>query len=251
MIVEIINQEYYEQVYYSYQVEGRGLLSSEQLISAFNKECMTYSEILGPLLPKDKSVKCIDCACGYGNFLYFLKNQGYANIIGVDSDPRQIALTKSLKIDAIIGNATHAPSEYRDLGVISALDFIEHLDKNTAVKFLESCFDSLLPGGILIIKCPCTDGFTGSHDLGNDLTHRWGGTSNMISQLLYTVGFSDVNIFDPSLPNFPNTSRRKILFKTRKIARKIFSIQLKILGITIPNVWSSSLYAVARKSALK
>ena len=240
-------QEYYEEIYYGHQVEGRGLLTTAQLQQTFDTTSDLYDEILGPLLPTDKMEVCVDCACGYGNFLYFLRRNGFANTTGYDTDRRQVELAKSIQLNAILGNALEAPRAVTNAGLIAAIDFIEHLDKSTAVRFLQDCHASLRVGGMLIVQCPCADGFTGSHDLCNDLTHRWAASSNMLGQLLRTVGFSKVKILDLTVPEYPTAMKRKILFACRRFARRLLYFPLRLLGISPPKIWANSQIAIAWK----
>jgi SAM-dependent methyltransferase len=237
--------EYYEKVYYSRQVEGRGLTSPQDLKRAFDAMADHYNEVLLPLLPPSHDAACLDLACGYGNFLYYLRQRGYSQAQGVDLDPRQANLARSLHLHVEVLDAQTALARGQQFDLISTFDLIEHLDKNAAVRLLEAAHLALRPDGRLIVQCPCADGFTGCHDLCNDLTHKWAPTSNMLGQLLRTVGFRDVRIIDLSLPPFPNRMSRRIKYALRHFARKCFSIQLKILGIKPPSIWSNSVLAVA------
>jgi SAM-dependent methyltransferase len=247
MFVEQPVFEEYERVYYGYQTQGRGLLSAEQLGVAFEQQSQTYAELFGNLLPPDKSILCLDYGCGYGNFLYFLRQQGYHHCVGIDSDARQVELARSLTLEARVGNVLTEVESFTHVGLIAAFDLIEHLDKNSAVYFLKSALASLSSGGMMVIQCPCADGLNGSHDIYNDYTHKWGASSNMLSQLLYTVGFERVIVLDPSLPGFPNSIQRKIFLALRRSARKISGVFLRLLGVKIPPIWGSSQVALAWK----
>ena len=239
--------EHYERIYYGYQVQGRGAHTPEDLIAQFRTAISAYNEAIGPLLPSEKTVSCLDLGCGSGNWLYFLRQRGYANARGVDMDPKQVELARSLGLSAEVEDVTSALERSERLGLISALDVIEHLDKNSAVRFLERIYAHLEPGGMLVLKCPCADGFCGVHDLCNDLTHRWAPSSNMLSQLLRAVGFENGRVIDLSLPPYPTGARRKALLCLRRVARWLTKTWLHLLGVAPGPVWSSSLMAVAWK----
>lgn len=131
--------------------------------------------------------------------------------------------------------------------MVSAFDLIEHLDKNDAVRLLESAVIALRDDGMLIIQCPCADGFSGAHDLCNDLTHRWAPSSNMLRQLLMTVGFKRVQLIDMTLPPYPQGMQRKLMMTTRKVLRKLTVLWLRLIGVHPPRVWSNSVVAIAWK----
>lgn len=247
LMTKLSKLEPYEEVYYSFQTQARGLLRPEELIAAFDQKVNTYDEMFFNILPTEKNVKCIDCGCGYGNFLYYLCAKGYTEVTGFDLDPIQVSLAVSLGLNAKIGNAIQEIAKMQNIGLISALDFIEHLDKNQAVCFLQSALRALIPDGMLILRCPCADGFSGSHDFCNDLTHKWNASSNMLRQLLKTVGFDRIQILDQTVPPFPGTFARRLFFRLRRAARKVMSPLFLLLGIVVPEVWHPSQIAIAYK----
>lgn len=239
--------EFYEDFYYSYQVQGRGVLNSKDLLSLFEYENKDYDDLIGFALPNNRDIDCLDLGCGYGNFLYYLKSKGFKNTKGFDLDDNQIALAKSLKLNVEKKDVNDAFGNVANYGLISAFDLLEHLDKNKAVKLLLNIYNALNKNGLLILQCPCTDGFTGAHDMTNDLTHKWAATSNMLNQLLMATGFNKVIIIDLTMPPNPKRLGRKIILVLRKISRIIACVFMRLLGIKIPRVWSNSQIAVAWK----
>jgi SAM-dependent methyltransferase len=240
--------EYYEQVCYSYQTVGRGVLTAPDLERTFERMALSYDETVGPFLPADRATPCLDLACGYGNWLYYLRKKGFTNMRGLDLDPKQVELAKALNLPAEIGDIRDALTGASTFGLISAFDLIEHLEKSTAVRMLQQIHASLLPGGVLILQCPCADGFTGAHDICNDMTHKWGASSNMLNGLLRAVGFGEVRIIDTSMAPFPQGAKRKFLRLIRKLVRAGLQITLRAGGVKPPAVWSNSQIAVAWKA---
>jgi 2-polyprenyl-3-methyl-5-hydroxy-6-metoxy-1,4-benzoquinol methylase len=239
--------EEYEQLYYSYQTVGRGLCSKEQLQTSFEQQALHYEELFGPFLEQDQNIQCLDFGCGYGNILYFLRKKGFNNAVGIDSDQEQIKLAQTLGLNAKVGNVLEEIHHFDNVGLMFAFDIIEHLDKNSAISFLKSALQGLQLGGLMVIQCPCADGFSGAHDIYNDYTHKWGASSNMLSQLLYTVGFQKVLILDPTLPQFPASAKRKFFLRSRKVSRQVTALFLRLLGVRVPQVWANSQVALAWK----
>lgn len=237
----------YEKAYYSYQTQARGLLDANALRIRFEKLARWYGGRLRKFLPDSKNALCLDVPCGYGNFLYFLDLKGYLNIAGIDSDEKQIALAKLMKLPAEFGDAFEVLSaEDKSYDLISSLDFIEHLSKDDALMFLQMCYQRLNIGGRLILRAPCADGPFGSHDAWNDITHKWGLTSNVLRTLLEMKGFSDIKILDerPQPTGFVDSVRWLIFLPTKVIADVI----CMGLGMRPPTIWSRSMIAVAYKS---
>lgn len=237
---------YYQERYYSYQTVARGLSTPAELVASFERAAPLYSTLLSRYLPRDKSALCLDIPCGYGNFLYFLLKSGYSRCEGYDLDPRQVELACSIKLPAQCSDAFLAlDRDFGEIGLIASLDFLEHLDKSSAVSFLEACYRSLRQGGVLILRTPCCDGFFGAHDTHNDITHEWGVTSNALHCLLAMVGFASVEFLD-DLPSGdgPIAFARLVACKCARAATA-FALRLMYLGP--PKIWGRSMWAIAIK----
>jgi 2-polyprenyl-3-methyl-5-hydroxy-6-metoxy-1,4-benzoquinol methylase len=232
--------------YYKYQTLARGLLTTESLLSEFKRREKWYNSRLKKFLPTGEDISCLDVACGYGNFLYFLKCKGYVNIQGYDLDPEQVRLARLLGLPAHNSDALNflkTTSETFD--VISALDFIEHISKDDASHFLDLCFSKLKPGGVLIIRTPCADGFFGSHDAANDLTHLWTMTSTVLDTVLKMIGFDRVQVLDEKPQPFK-------IVNVIRLVLYYFSLCFCVLvclgmGLSIPRIWSKSMWGIGYK----
>lgn len=234
----------YQERYYNYQTKARGLLSVESLTSRFEKLRVWYGSHLQKYLPDSKDAQCLDIPCGYGNFLYFLRSEGYRNIAGLDLDENQVSLARMLDLPATRGDVfdvlSKATAQY---DLIASLDFIEHLSKDDALKFIDACRNKLCEGGVFILRTPCADGPFGAHDAWNDLTHQWGMTSNVLQTILELSGFVKVQILDerPQPTDLLNTLRWLFFFPTRAFA----NIFCMALGMRPPRIWTRSMMAVA------
>ena len=56
--------EKYEEFYYSGQVEGRGIVTPEQLHDLFSEHSVIYGEFFGHTLDHLNAFQAIDLACG-------------------------------------------------------------------------------------------------------------------------------------------------------------------------------------------
>lgn len=236
----------HESAYYEYQTKARGLLDRNALQVRFKKLSRWYTCRLKSYLPLDKQAACLDLPCGYGNFLYFLKSHGYKNISGFDLDGQQINLAQLLDLPAKTGDVFEV-LENDDVAydLISSMDFIEHLEKDAALKFLGMCFDRLNSGGKLIIRTPCADGPFGSHDICNDLTHKWGMTANVLQTILEMLGFSEVKVLDERpQPTSVLDFIRWVMFFPAKVFVEAVCVAL---GLMPPRIWTRSMIAVASK----
>jgi SAM-dependent methyltransferase len=171
---------------------------------------------------------------------------GYKFFVGYDLDPHQVQIARSLDLPAQEGDAFRVlEGDTEGLDLISSLDFVEHLSKDNALRFIALCHDHLRPAGVLILRTPCADGPFSGRDAWNDLTHRWTMTSNVLRVILEMHGFERIAILDerPQPSNFVNCLRYLAFFPTRVGA----SLLCHLLGVLPPAIWSSSMWGVAYK----
>jgi len=80
--------------------------------------------------------------------------------------------------------------------VILMIDILEHLTENELFTTLDMVYDSLLPGGKLITHIPNAEGLFGMRIRYGDLTHVRAFTPRSVRQLLTTVGFETIVLFE-------------------------------------------------------
>jgi SAM-dependent methyltransferase len=241
---DVVNS--YREIIYKYQTDIRGLKKPTELLMRFDKMAKWYKYRLKGLLPKDTSANILDIPCGYGNFLYFLKKEGYKNILGVDFDSNQVELANSIGLNAVVGEAALFLSDKHDLyNLVSSIDFVEHLTKAQIPEYLSSCFNALKGGGSLILRTPCCDGIFGARDRYNDLTHETGFTSGLIRSLLRVIGFKDILVLDerPQPYRFVNVLRLSLYVCFTNLTNVFFWS----IGLTPPKVWTTSMWVIAKK----
>lgn len=233
----------YERLYYNYLSRAQGQLDGPALRLRFEKMAKWYACRLGPFLPPGRDAVWLDVPCGCGNFLYFLRSMGYHNVSGYDMDPEQVRLARLLDLPALERDAfvvLEDPSRSFD-GIVSA-DFIEHLSRDQALRFIAGCRARLRPGGVLFLRTPCADGPLGSHDVWNDLTHQWAATSNLMRGILEMFGFDRIMILDER-PQ-PYSILNRVRLAAFHSARLLASAFVLALGLSSPAVWSTSMWAV-------
>jgi len=239
-------EENYEQLSYGFQTQARGLLDADALRRRFAKLAKWYACRLGPHLPRDRDAALLDVPCGWGNFLYFLRLKGYRNVAGYDLDPEQVRLARLLDLPAREGNAIALLFEGdRQFDCIASIDFLEHVSRDDALQFLQSCRARLRPGGTLILRTPCADGPFGAHDLFNDITHQWSLTAGALRTILRMLDYERISILDerPQPYNVVNTLRLMMFYPARLVA----SGMTRALGLDPPEIWSRAMWAIAHK----
>jgi SAM-dependent methyltransferase len=148
---------------------------------------------LGPWMPSDPSVQCLDLACGCGGISYLLEREGFQHTIGVDLCREELEQARQF----VRGELAHADVlEYlqamrsASVDFITAFNFLEHLNKDKLLSILQEARRVLRTGGSLVAMVPNAMSPFGGVTRHWDLTHEWAFTPNNFSQLAALTGFS-------------------------------------------------------------
>ena len=161
-----------------------------------------YSKSLKPILtrlkkwlPINKSIKYLDVACGAGQLLYGFKTMGFDNIYGIDVSPQQVLVAKKITNNVYEGDALEfLQKNINTFDLITAIDILEHLDKNEMFDFLDAIFLSLREGGRLILQMPNAESPFGHKIRYCDLTHENSFDPSNLNSILNIVGFKNFEI---------------------------------------------------------
>jgi hypothetical protein len=128
---------------------------------------------------------------------------------------------------------------------IVSLDFLEHLDKNAVIRFLQLVANSLQEGGYFIARMPCSDGPFSGCAVYNDITHEWAATSGVMRILLKMVGFKEVMVLDdgPVPYKFVNWIR----LGGFKFVCSVASVVCRFIGLGSPKIWTPNMWLVGKK----
>jgi SAM-dependent methyltransferase len=98
------------------------------------------------------SFAVVDIGCGTGSNLDTLKSLGL-NVIGFDQSFYALSLTKNrIKCPLFNGDLNKLPIRSESLGLIVAMDILEHLDND--ISGIQSFYRSLKENGVLILTVP-------------------------------------------------------------------------------------------------
>jgi len=190
---ESIELDYQERIYKQYASVCRGCseVFDEQEAT---RSMAAFSRYLAGWLPAAKNANILDLACGSGKTLFFLRENGYTNISGVDISAEQVALARQVTSDVTEGDILeflgNTSCKY---DLIIAQDIVEHLGKNQVFEMLDACHTSLTPGGRLILSSPNAESpMFGSRRYG-DFTHGICFTPAALSQVLEIAGFEEAS----------------------------------------------------------
>lgn len=220
---------------------------NRMLERSFRHSARFHRALLKNYLPARKNSLVLDFPCGEGRMIYALRAMGYQNASGYDLDKSRLEIGKKLGLPLYEGDVFEVLGKHKDNSIdcIISMDFLEHLEKNDVICFLELTYRKIAPGGVIIVRTPCADNPFGTRHIYNDFTHKWAATSGVLHQLLCAVGFSSIVVFGED-PNF--TVRfgflRVLFFCLAKFVANLF---LRAFGQGALKIWTPSMWAAARK----
>jgi len=148
-------------------------------------------------LPRDKNASILVVSCGPGYLVNVLREQGYTNVLGIDSDPVKVAHAKRHGLPCETARAFEFLS-----GRVHAYDVIipeqelNHLTLDETIEFLRLCRAALRPGGTVIVYAMNgANPLVGSENLSHNIDHFYNVTEYSLQQILELAGFREVRVF--------------------------------------------------------
>jgi len=142
------------------------------------------------LLPTSKNAKILDIGCGRGQFLYFLRKEGYTDIKGIDLDQENVNTCQKMGFKAVqkdLFEFLKMSNEKYDAIILN--DVIEHIQKEQIVSALLLMKERLAPRGKLLIKTVNCNSHAGMVGFFSDFTHEIGFTEKSLMQVGTLSGF--------------------------------------------------------------
>lgn len=242
---------YRERVFKNYQDSCADALEIGSVHQRPDLDHLSYRAHYLRHLPQDKSARILDIACGAGNLLAFLKQEGYSGATGVDRSPQmaQMARGKGLKVER--GDALeHLQSKPGSWDCVLAMDFLEHLYKDELVALLDAVHAALKPQGIFLAHTVNTDGISWGRMRHIDITHETAFTRYSLEQLFKVTGFSRCEFFPTGpLGRGPRAWLRKLIWQGFRLAAGLYyHIEMGSGILRNDHILSASLVAKAVKS---
>lgn len=214
--------------------------------SGYHRFGLFYRENYLPYMPANKDAKILVISCGPGYMLNVLKEEGYTNVLGLDSVAE--------KVDYAVARGFNARTEHgvdylansdEIYDVIFCEQEINHLTKDEIMMFLELCWNHLPEDGLFIGHgLNGANPITGSEALAQNFDHFNTFTEYTFRQVLAVNGFGDVQIqplnnyvfrnnplnYIAAAIAFTHTMYWRIMFKLYGKFNKVFTKKLAAVG---------------------
>ena len=215
------------------------------MIKYFRKNYKKY-------LPKDKSVKILELACGMGEFYQFLQEEGYTDYTGVDLSEEEIQyihenVDKTAKIVKQDITSFLKQSKEKEYDVIVFNDCIEHLKKDEICEVLLEINRVLKENAAVLIKTPnMANPFLSTAGRYIAFDHEIGFTEWSMREILRAVKFKNIKIIGTNIyVFFPIINQIAWLFS--KIINIILFLVSALYGRTSIRIFEKDLLAIAYK----
>jgi SAM-dependent methyltransferase len=129
---------------YQYYATARDQTLAPQHVEGLGPRGPGLRQVIREHFPADRNAKILDLGSGHGAFVYFIREAGYTNVIGVDRSPEQVAEAERLGIAGIhegdlMKTLKSLPEISQD--VVIAFDVVEHFTMRCTGSYaMVACF---------------------------------------------------------------------------------------------------------------
>jgi SAM-dependent methyltransferase len=139
--------------------------------------------MIDQVLEPNGQTRVLDIGCGAGNMFHHLAR--YGPVVGVDNNPKPLAVARERGYDVREGRAEDLPFEGDAFGLVALLDTVEHCEDDVAI--LHESHRVCAPGGRLVVTVPAFMWLWSHNDVLNDHKRRY--TAQELRMKLEAVGF--------------------------------------------------------------
>ena len=173
---------------------------------------------------EDRQLRIFDAGCGTGGFMRYLRQHGYANIVGMDIADIAVNFSRNQGFEVIQGSIADSSVLARigKVDVIVSMDVMCSLpDEKERAIFLKEAAGLLKDKGLMIVQMPAFPCLGGIHDMAVGVNKRY--TKHGLRELLRQA----------HIDNYRLQFRLMLLTPVIFLARTIQRLRLK-LGNNVP-----------------
>jgi 2-polyprenyl-3-methyl-5-hydroxy-6-metoxy-1,4-benzoquinol methylase len=242
-------EPYRQRLYQHYSAAGTSGLAIEGS-DRLDPRAAHIQNLIRQHFPPHQDAAILDVGCGHGAILYFARQAGYQNTVGIDWSASQVAEASRRGITGVIeGDVLQVLESFaaESQDVVIAFDIIEHFTKDELLHCLDQIWRVLKTGGKLIIHAPNgASPFCGRIRYG-DFTHELAVTRESMIQLCQVCGFSQIVCYeDQPVPHGIKSGVRWLLWKViRGIMRFYMAVETGSMDSDM--IFSQNLFCIATK----
>jgi SAM-dependent methyltransferase len=145
------------------------------------------------LLPKEKDAPVLVLSSGPGYFQQFLRDLGYTNVKGIDTNAHFVDLARQRGLESECASSFDWLPDNSGFAMIFGEQEVNHLTRDEFLRLLRLCRESLREGGRLVLNAAnCSNPFIASEYPGNNLDHFLATAEGNLVQAFRHTGFVDI-----------------------------------------------------------
>jgi 2-polyprenyl-3-methyl-5-hydroxy-6-metoxy-1,4-benzoquinol methylase len=148
-------------------------------------------------MPENRDASILVVSCGPGYLVKMLREHGYRNVLGIDSDSSKVEHARRHDLPCETARAFEfLETRTNAYDVIIPEQELNHLTLDETVEFLVLCRQALKPGGrVIVYAMNGANPFVGSENLSHNIDHFYNVTEYSLQQILELAGFRDIRVF--------------------------------------------------------
>jgi SAM-dependent methyltransferase len=220
--------------------------ATSDLSRDFRHSAEDYDVNVAPFLPEDLDSLILDVGCGWGQFLWWLRQRGYRAIEGIDLGAEQVESCRGLGLTAehMTDSAEYLRARPNHFDLITMHHIIEHVDPVIGLELLRAAYSALRPGGRIIVQTPNMNATSSNFSRYIELTHVTGFTDSSLAEALGMTGFVGVRVYGNKTP-FHWHPKRIMWLALQRASRLLWRAMLFAeLGSDAPRTLNKNIYGV-------
>lgn len=199
-------------------------------------------------MPDNKEAGILVVSCGPGYFVNMLNKEGYTNVLGIDSYPEKVKFAKDRNLNCAVAKAfSFLENNTKLYDLIYAGQELNHLTKDEMLLFLELCWNSLKPGGTLIVYgLNGANPITGAENLAHNFDHYNTFTEYSLKQVLQYTNFQDIKVIPLNLYVFYNNPLNYVLILLDALYTLFFKFSFRLYGKSV-KILTKKIAAVCKR----
>ncbi|MGH7549843.1 MAG: methyltransferase domain-containing protein [Gemmatimonadota bacterium] len=203
-----------------------------------------------PHLPEDREAGILIVSCGPGYLVNLLAEQGYRNVLGIDSDPAKIEHARQRQLDCQVERAfPFLQGRSDEFDAIVCEQELNHLTIDEMIVFLKRCREALRSGGTLVVYgLNGANPLVGAENLAHNIDHFNTFTEYSLKQVLELAGFQEVRLLPLKLYVFWKNPLNYVGWATTGVFSLAFRVTYALYGKSA-RIMTKKIAATARKPA--
>jgi 2-polyprenyl-3-methyl-5-hydroxy-6-metoxy-1,4-benzoquinol methylase len=202
-------------------------------------------------IPQNKQSRILVISCGPGYLVNLLTNEGYRNVLGIDSFPEKVKYAQQRNLNCRAEQAfPFLQNNQEPYDLIFCEQELNHLTKEEMLDFLALCRHNLDDDGVLIVHgLNGANPITGAEALAQNFDHYNTFTEYSLRQVLRHANFGSIHVIPLNLYVFYLNPLNYVLIALDAVYTLFFKFSFMLYGKS-NRLFTKKIAAICRKESL-